>query len=100
MPSSLGTLVANITVCSKCESCCPGDCLKRYIKDGKIIQCKGIGLCGNCRNCLLINEPCFKPITKHLRETRKVFGEKTNLLTWKGVYPYNYVDNLDRLSET
>ena len=100
MPSSLGTLVANITACSKCESCCPGDCLKRYIKDGKIIQYKGIGLCGNCRNCLLINKPCFKPITKHLRETRKIFGKKTNFLTRKGAYPYDYVDNLDRLSET
>ena len=55
MPTSLGTLVANITACSRCESCCPGDCLKKYIKDGKIIQYKGIGLCGNCRNCLLIN---------------------------------------------
>ena len=52
--SNMDKLVSNITACGKCESCYPGDCLKRYVKDGKIIQCKGIGSCGNCRNCLLV----------------------------------------------
>ena len=74
IPSSQSSLVANITAFGKCESCCPGDCHKEY-EEG------GIESCGKCKNCLLIQEPCFEPTTKYLRETHEIFGEKTNLLT-------------------
>ena len=100
MSSSESSLVANITACSKCESCCPEDFLKQYVEEGTVIEYKGIGSHLKCENCFLIKKPCFEPSTKHLRETHKIFGEKTNLLTRKGVYPYDYVDSLDRLSET
>jgi len=51
MASSLNRLVSNFTDCGKCDSCRPGDCLKRFVKERKIIQWKGIGPCGKCRNC-------------------------------------------------
>ena len=100
MYSSQSSLVTNITACGICESCCPGDCLKQYVEEGNVIEYKGIESCSKCENCLLIKKPCFEPSTKHLIETHKIFGEKTNLLTQKGVYPYDYVDNHDRLFET
>ena len=41
MPSSHNSLVANMKVCSKSESCCPGDCLK----EGGIEPCKNVEIC-------------------------------------------------------
>ena len=76
MGCGLDKLVSNITACGKCESCQPGDCLKRYIEEGKIKQYKGIGSCDKCRNCLPIKNPCFKPTTKQIRETSKIFVKK------------------------
>ena len=35
-----------------------------------------------------------------LHNTKKVFKSNTSLLTRKGVYPYDYVSSLDKLSET
>ena len=66
MASGMDKLVSNITACGKCESCHPGDCLKQYVGEGSI------ELCDNCRNCLLIKEPCFEPSSEHLRETTKM----------------------------
>ena len=93
MPSSLDELVSNLTACGKCDSCKPGDCLKRYVEEG-------IGSCDRCINCLLVKKSCLEPTTKRLRETSEIYGEKASLFTRKGVYPYDYMDSLDRLSET
>ena len=43
--SRLDELTSNLIACGKCDSCRPGDCLKRYVEGGKLIQCKGIGSC-------------------------------------------------------
>ena len=40
--SSMSILVSNIMACSKCELYHSGDSLKRYVKEGKIKQYKGI----------------------------------------------------------
>ncbi|KAG8233740.1 hypothetical protein J437_LFUL003810 [Ladona fulva] len=32
--------------------------------------------------------------------TSEVFGEKTSLVTYKGVYPYDFMDSIDKLEET
>ena len=93
MPSSLDELVSNLTACGKCDSCKPGDCLKRYVEGG-------IGSCDRCKNCQLVKKSCLKSTTKRLRETINIYGEKASLFTRKGVYPYDYMDSLDRLSET
>ena len=53
MSTSLNGLVDNLTKCGKCDACKPGDCIKRYIEDGKIIKYEGIGKCGRCKNCNL-----------------------------------------------
>ena len=73
MPTSLDKLVANLTKCGKCVACKPGNCIKRYIKDGKIIQYKGIGSCEKCNNCLLAKSRCLSPRDDKLKETKKVF---------------------------
>ena len=54
--------------------------------------------CGECDSCRLGD--CLKPTTKRLRETSKICGEKVRLLVRKGVYPYDYMDSLERLNET
>ena len=54
--------------------------------------------CGECDSCGLGD--CLKPTTKRLRETSKICGEKVRLLVRKGVYPYDYMDSLERLNET
>ena len=54
--------------------------------------------CGECDSCGLGD--CIKPTTKRLRETSKICGEKVRLLVRKGVYPYDYMDSLERLNET
>ena len=33
-------------------------------------------------------------------DTKEIFGENTDLLTRKGVYPYDYVSSIEKLSET
>ena len=100
MSSSLDELTSNLTACGKCDSCRPGDCLKRYVEGCKLIQYKGIGSCDRCINCQLVKKSCFKPTTKRLRETSKIYGEKASFFTRKGVYPYDYMDSLRKLSET
>ena len=100
MSTSIDKLVANLTKCGKCEACKPGDCTKRYIKDGKIIQYKGIGRCEKCKNCLLVESRCLSPSDDRLEETKKVFGDKMYLMLRKGVFPYDYFDSLDKLNET
>ena len=60
MPSSLDELISNLTACGKCDSCKPGDCLKRYVEEG-------IGSCDRCINYLLVKKSCFKSTTKRLR---------------------------------
>ena len=54
--------------------------------------------CGECDSCGLGD--CLKPTTKRLRETSKICGEKVRLLVRKGVYPYDYMDSLERLNKT
>ena len=101
MQCSLSGLVDNLTKCGKCESCKPGKCLKRYIKDGKIITFNGVGNCDQCKNCKLLGSMCFSPIDKNMAETKKHFaGEKLKLLLRKGVFPYDYFDRIDKLNET
>lgn len=35
-----------------------------------------------------------------LKETKKVFKEKIDLLSRKGVYPYDYMDSIEKFDET
>ena len=98
MASSLDKLVSNLFSCGKCESCKPGDCLKRYIKDGKIVQWKGIGSCGLCLNCELAKQSCLKPVDTHLQLTKK--HEKIHLLMRKGIYPFDYMSDFSKFDET
>ena len=101
MSSSLDGLVDNLTKCGKCEACKPGDCIKRYIEDGKIIKYEGVGKCGRCKNCNLAESKCLSPSDKYLTEVKKYFeGEELNLTLRKGVYPYDYIDSFDKLNET
>ena len=71
MPTSLSSLVDNLTKCGKCGACKPGDCIKRYIEDEKIVQYKGIGNCEKCKNCLLAKSKCLSPKDEKLTETKK-----------------------------
>ena len=70
------------------------------LKEVKIIQHKDIGSCDRCKNCLLAKKSCLEPTIKRLSETSKIYKEKASLFTRKGVYPYDYIDSLQRLNET
>ena len=59
MQCSLSGLVDNLTKCGKCETCKPGKCLKRYVKDGEIITFNGVGNCEQCKNCKLLGSSVF-----------------------------------------
>ena len=100
MPSSLSSLAENLTKCGKCGACKPGDCIRRYIKDGKVIQYKGIGKCGECKNCNLAESKCISPTDEKLTLTRRYFGKNTNIMIRKGVFFYDYFDSFDKLNET
>ncbi|CAH3150037.1 unnamed protein product, partial [Porites evermanni] len=58
----------------------------RFIDSFKFLQTSLANLVGNLQ-------------TNDFHNTRKVFKEDVDLLTRKGVYPYDYVSSLDKLSE-
>ena len=87
MSSSLDVLISNLTACGKCDSCKPGDCLKRYVEGGKLIQYKGIGSCDRCKNCQLVKKSCLKLTTKRLRETSKILEKELVSLRVKVLTP-------------
>ena len=99
MASPLDNLVSNLTKCGKCNTCSPPACIHRYIENGKIIQDKSIGNCTRCINCLLIGKPCITPTDSRLVETKKYFKD-TSLLMRKGVYPYDYMNCIEKFNDT
>ena len=101
MGSSLENLVKNITKCGKCDTCKPGKCIKRHVNNkGKIIQHKTSFPCGKCINCENINKVCITPNYDNLKYTKKAFQkDKLNLVSQKGVYPYDFMDSFDKFNE-
>ena len=101
MSSSLENLVKNITKCGKCDTCKPGKCIKRHVNNkGKIIQHKTSFPCGKCINCENINKVCITPNYDNLKYTKKAFQkDKLNLVSQKGVYPYDFMDSFDKFNE-
>ena len=100
MASSLSNLTDNLTKCGKCEACKPGDCMKKYIENGKIVKYKGIGNCEKCKNCKLAKSKCLSPTDKNMCETKKFFkGEELKLLLRKGEFPYDWFDKFEKLNE-
>ena len=72
MSSSLDNLSSNLTKCGKC-SVCKGE----------------------------IKGRCLNSTDKNLHETTKYFeGEELKLLMRKGVFPYDWLDDFDKLNET
>ena len=59
----------------------------RFIDSFKFLQTSLANLVGN-----------LQPDDFH--NTKEIFGENTDLLTRKGVYPYDYVSSIEKLSET
>ena len=73
MSSSLDSLSSNLTKCGKCDVC------KGIIKGSR----------------------CLNPTDKKLHEITKYFvGEELKLLLRKGVFPYDWLDDFDKLNET
>ena len=101
MSSSLENLVKNITKCGKCDTCNPGKCIKRHINNkGKIIQHKTSFPCGECLNCKNINKACITPNYDNLKYTSQTFkNEKLDLMSKKGVYPYDFMDSFEKFNE-
>ena len=72
MSSSLDSLSSNLTKCGKCDVC------KGVIKGSR----------------------CLNPTDKNLHEITKYFvGEELKLLLRKGVFPYDWLDDFDKLNE-
>ena len=92
-------LVRNLTSCGKCDTCKPPSCIKRWNENGKIIYYDGIGVCEKCINCLKIGKPCQTPVDIRLIETKKYFKD-TSLVMRKGVYPYDYMNCIEKFNDT
>ena len=100
MNCGLDKLTKNLLKCDKCDSCKPGDCIKRYFEDGKIKIFNGIGNCSKCKNCLIGKESCKNPMLDKLKNTSKIYKDKVKLLVRKGVFPYEYFNSSKRFNET
>ena len=97
MSSGLDKLTENLLKCNKCDNCCPGDCIKRYIENDKMKIYKGIGNCSKCINC--IKKPCINPMLDKLKNTGNIYKDKVKLLIRKGVFPYEYFNSSKRFNE-
>lgn len=64
MSTGQADLVENNVKCYNCETCKPGDCIKRYIENNKIKYFDGIGNCGKCINCVNSKKYCINPSDK------------------------------------
>ena len=110
MSCGLDKLTENLLRCGKCDSCKPGDCIKRYVEDGKIKIFNGIGKCDKCKNCLIGKESCMNPMLDKLKNTGKFYGNdspeslskgnKLHLLVRKGVFLYEYFNSSERFNDT
>ena len=95
-------LLENITKCAKCETCKPDSCIRRSVSDrGCIIQHQTSYPCLECKNCKKVRKSCVNPVYDNLRHTSDVFkGKKLNLMSRKGLYPYDYMDCFEKLNQT
>ena len=102
MGSSLDKLVENITKCGSCENCRKDPCIHRSVSDkGPIIQHQTSYSCSECVNCNKPGKGCVNSVYDNLKHTSNVFkGKKLNLMSWKGVYPYNYMDCFEKFDQT
>ena len=100
MSSGLEKLVSNITKCGKCDTCNPGECLKKVSKKDNIRQHKTSLPCGECMNCKNKDKACINPNYNNLKYTSQVFEDKElELMAKKGVYPYDYMDSFKKFKE-
>ena len=99
MNTGLDKLVNNLLKCDKCDSCKPGDCMKKYFEDGKIKIFNGIGRCDKCINCLNSKKSCKNPMINKLKNTSLKYKDKLHLLIRKGVFPYDYFNSSKRFDE-
>ena len=96
MGSSLKDLTDNLVkdLCHECSrldaKTCKADCLDRK---GDKCKCKA-----NCKEC---ENRKFKKGDEMCKNLNYIYtGEKRDLLLRKGVYPYDWVDSIDKFSET
>ena len=62
MNSSLNKLIQNITKCGKCDTCDPGKCMKKHIKNkGRTMKHTTSLPCGGCINCKNKDKACMNP---------------------------------------
>ena len=73
--------------CLKLGKMCPINFEIRFLDSFKFLQTSLANLVGNLQS-------------DDFNNTKQVFKKNTELLTRKGVYPYDYVSSLDKLSET
>ena len=96
MGSSLKDLTDNLVkdLCNECSwldaKTCKADCLDRK---GDKCKCKP-----NCKECANRRSKKGDEMCKSLNSIYS--GEKRDLLLRKGVYPYDWVDSIDKFSET
>ena len=102
MSSSLDKLVENITKCGSCENCKPDPCLRKSASDkDHITQHQTRYLCSKCVNCKKAGKSCVNPVYDNLKCTSLVFkGIRLNLMSKKGVYPYDYMDSFEKFDLT
>ena len=96
MGSSLKDLTDNLVkdLCHECSrldaKTCKADCMNRK---GDKCKCKA-----NCKEC---ENRKFKKGDEMCKNLNYIYtGEKRDLLLRKGVYPYDWVDSIDKFSET
>ena len=97
MSSSLHKLVSNNTACGKCDTCKPGDCIKRSVEKGKIVYHNTIGPCRKCINCHLKGKPCQTPTDTNLKIIKSFYkdeGERLDPELYKRT-PLNGINNLN-----
>ena len=102
MSSSLDKLVENITKCGSCKNCKPDPCLRKSVSDkDHITQHRTSYPCSECVNCKKAGKSCVNPVYDNLKYTSEVFkGKRLNLMSRKGVYPYDHVDSFEKFDLT
>ena len=99
--SCLDKLVENVTKFGKCETCKPDSCIRRSVSDRGRMKHQTNYPCLECKNCKKVGQSCVNPVYNNLKYTSQVFkGKKLDLMSKKGVYPYDYVDSFEKFDQT